>query len=286
MKHVLLVVFALLSSASAHAQVRTDVRAAIAKDGTAVRVVTLWGKKSTARLEIGDAKPIVLSDGLAAGAVTTGHGVTVVALAVDSVNDPFELRVLDGKQPSKPTKLARPNDRYDMPFAVALAVTPDGFAAFFQEVQTDDPSAAHTYLELLDDKGAAIGTPKEIAVPWSLGDAAWNGTGFHLALYYSDGRGVRLSMVTATKDGAPQGHPDWASRSGAVSEVHLVASNGKVRAFYRGGGGDHLYEADVTNIGSWGSEPPAPKDRGALGWSQTIAITAKGEPSKVKGAAR
>ena len=285
-RRLLTLAIVLFAAAPAHAQSRVDVRAALTPDGDVVRVITTWSKASTAQLQIGDAKPQKLADGLAAGAVATGHGKTVIALATDNGIEPFEIRVMDGKKLGKPVTLARPNDRYDSAFACALAVTPDGFAAFFQEVQSDDPTAAHTYLVNLDDKGAPIGTAKEIAVPWSLGDAAWDGTGFHLALYYSDGRGARLSMVTATRDGAPQGHPDWASKSGLVSEVHLVATEGKVRAFFRGGGGDHLYEADVTKIGSWGNEPPAPKDRGALAWTQTIAITAKGDVTKVKGAAR
>jgi hypothetical protein len=280
--HVVIAV--LMVATSAHAQTRTDVRAAITPKDDVARVVSTWGKHSNARLEINDGKPIVVSEVGAAAAIATGHGKTVIALDSDNGVEPFEIRVLDGKQASKPATLARPNERWDMPFAVAIAVTPDGFAVFLQEVQSDDATAAHTYLATLDADGKPVGAATEIAVPWALGDAAWDGTGFHLALYYNDGRGVRLSMVTTSADGAPRGHPDWASKSGVISEAHLVASDGKVRAFYRNG--EHLYEADVTRVGSWGQEPAAPKDRGALAWSQTIAITATGDAKKVRGAAR
>jgi hypothetical protein len=266
---------------SAHAQTRTDVRAALTSNNDVVRVVSTWGKHSSAQLEIGDGKPIVVSEVGAAAAIATGHGKTVIALDSDNGVEPFEIRTLDGKQASKPTTLARPNERWDVPFAAAIAVTPDGFAAFFQEVQSDDATAAHTYLVALDKDGKPVGAAKEIAVPWALGDATWDGSGFHLALYYNDGRGVRLSMVTTSADGQPHGHPDWASKSGAISEAHLVASDGRVRAFYRNG--EHLYEADVTRVGSWGQEPAAPKDRGALAWSQTIAITSAGDVKKVRG---
>jgi hypothetical protein len=276
-----LVILASLVSTQALAQVRTDVRAAMTPAGDVARVVSTWSKKPNVQLQIGDGKSVVISEAAAAGAIVTGHGRTVIALDSDNGVEPFEIRTLDGKTPSKPITLARPTERWDTPFAVAIAVTPDGFAAFFQEVQSDDPTAAHTYLVMLDAKGAPVGVAKEIAVPWALGDAVWDGTGFHLALYYNDGRGVRLSMVTATKDGVPQGHPDWASKSGVVSDAHLVAADGKVRAFYRNG--EHLYEADVTRVGSWGQEPAAAKDRGALAWSQTIAITAKGDVTKVHG---
>lgn len=275
---VIAVLLALVGAA--HAQSRTDARAALSPERTTVEVVTVWGKRSSARLEIGNAKPIALADGVAAGAVVTGHDRTIVALAVDNGIEPFEIRIVDHDKVGKPVTLARPNDRYDVPFAVALAVTPDGFAAFFQETQSDDPTAAHTYLVRLDATGAPVGKVTEVAIPWALADAVWDGTGFHLALFYSDGRGSRLSMVTATKDGAPQGHPDWASKSGLVADVHLVAEGGKVRALYRRD--EHLYEADVTRVGSWGQEPAAPKDRGALSWSQTIAIDNKGEPVRVK----
>jgi hypothetical protein len=267
-------------SATAHAQSRTETHAAVGTDGKVVRVVTVWGKHSTARLEIGDAKPITLADGTAAGAIATGHDRTVVVLGTDNGVAPFEIRVVDKGKASKPVTLERPNERYDLPFAAALAVTPDGFAAFFQETQSDDPSAAHTYLARLDATGAPVGAVTEIAVPWALADAVWDGTGFHLALIYTEQRGARLSMVTASKDGAPSGHPDWSSKLGVIADVRLVADGGKVRAIYRNN--EHLYESDVTQVGSWGREPPTAKDRGALAWGDAFAITAKGEILRVK----
>jgi hypothetical protein len=96
-------------------------------------------------------------------------------------------------------------------------------------------------------------------------------------------------MVTLGTDGQPQNHPDWASRAGFIADVHLVAADGKVRAFYRGGtNGDRLLETDVTAIGSWGNDPPKAKakDHGALAWTKLVAVTADGKVTKVAGGKR
>jgi hypothetical protein len=251
--------------------------------GDLVRLTTGWGKGANATLVVGHDKPVVLHDGDTAGALATGHGKIVIALAVDAADDPFEvITIADGKR-GKPASIARPVDRHDVPFAVAATETPDGFTVFFQEIQSDDPSAAHTYMAKLDADGAPLGAAVEVPVPWSLGAAVWDGTGYHLALFYTESTGMRLSMVTLSGDGQPLEHPDWASRAGFISDVHLVAADGKVHAFYRGGsGGDRLLESDVTAIGSWGTEPKKAKDRGKLPLSSTIAITATGAPKKVK----
>lgn len=151
-------------------------------------------------------------------------------------------------------------------------------------MQTDDPTAAHTYLLVLDGHGEVAQPPKEIAVPWALADAVWDGDGYHLALIYAGGGdGMRLSMVHATRDGAPQGHPDWASAPGIVTDVHLARIGDRVLAFYRGGpGGDHLVETDVTQIGQWGRVSARSKDRGALAATAVIAVNAKGEPVRLR----
>lgn len=268
---------------AARADIGSSTTSAAFVAGDLVKLTTGWGKGAKATLQVGHAKRVVLHDGDAAGALATGHDKVVIALAVDAAADPFQVIVLaDGKR-SEPTAIARPVDRHDLPFAVAATETPDGFTVFFQEIQSDDPTAAHTYMAKLDADGAPVGAAVEVPVPWSLGAAAWDGTGYHLALYYTEATGMRLSMVTLTADGQPQGHPDWASRAGFISDVHLVAADGKVHAFYRGGpGGDRLLESDVTTIGAWGAEPNKAKDRGKLPLSSTIAITATGAPKKVK----
>lgn len=278
--------FVLFATSVASAQgVRPDVRATYAPDGTLVRLLTTWSGDAGAELYIGKKKK-ALHSGEVAGTAVTGHDKVVVALAVDDAKEPFRIYVLDGGTLSKPTAIARPIERRDAPFAVAATATPDGFSVFFQEVQTDDGTAAHTYLVKLDAEGAVGGAATEVPVPWSLGAAAWNGSGYHLALFYpGDQNGMRLSMVSLSTAGQPQQHPDWASAAGFISDVHLVATDGSVTAYYRGGkNADRLYEADVTAIRSWGSEPPDATDHGKLSFGKTIAISAKGAVNKVTGA--
>jgi len=261
-----------------------EVRAAIGPKGELIRLVTVWDKG--ARLAVDKSKPLRLHKGEVAGTVTTGHGRVVIALAGDDAREPFRVRVLDTTGLGEPTRVARPTKRHDVPFAVVATSTPEGFALFFQEVETDDPSAAHTYLVLLDKEGKPAAAAGEIPVPWALAAAAWNGSGYHLALIYpGDQRGMRLSMVSLSTAGKPEQHPDWASRAGYIADVHLVARGDEIRAFYRGGaGGDRLLESDVSAIGSWGREPAKAKDRGALSAHRAIAIAKSGKPRKVRGA--
>jgi hypothetical protein len=265
---------------------RPAVDAAYLPDGDLARVVTSWGRKGKATLQVGGAKAVTLHQGEASGCVVVGHGRGLVALAIEHPTRPFlVIPIADGK-PGKAVALERPTKRKDIPFAVAATVTPSGFSLFYQEVQTDDPSAAHTYLVRLDDQGQPDGPATEIAVPWSLAAAAWNGKGYHLALYYpGDQRGMRLSMVSLSAAGQPEQHPDWASAPGYIADVHLHAIGTTIRAFYRGGsGGDRLLESDVTAIRSWGSEPPKARDHGALAGHQAIAVSKKGKPTRVTGA--
>lgn len=266
----------LLAASSAYAE--TQVRAAIDGGGHAVKLTTTWGGKS--KLDL-DGKLVFTGDAMAT--VVAGHGVVVVAY--DTGTDrPFRVRVSDGDKLHDPLTFARPGKRKDVPFAIAATETPDGFAIFYQEVQTDDPTAAHTYMLLLDGQGEVSAQPKEISVPWALADAVWDGDGYHLALIYAGGGdGMRLSMVHLTKDGQPQGHPDWASAAGIVMDVHLTKIGDRVLAFYRGGkGGDRLVETDVTKIGGWGNVTDVSKDRGALAGNVVLAINAKGEPQRLK----
>ena len=121
-------------------------------------------------------------------------------------------------------------------------------------------------------------------MPWALADVVWNGGGYHLALIYAGGGdGMRLSMVTATKDGQPQGHPDWASAPGIVMDVHLVKVGDRILAYYRGGaGGDRLIETDVTKHRQLGQVTRARDDRGALAQTTALAVNAKGEAVRMK----
>lgn len=276
----------LLLASSAHAADDSDtqIRAALTASGEAARlIVRTGGKKPAVKLWVGTKKPVDLYLGEAAATIEAGHGRVLIAVSIDSAKKPFQIVMLDRGKLAAPIALARPNERADYPFAVVATPTPDGFTVFFQEVEPQNPNEAHTYMTRLDKTGAVIDEPREVRVPWALAAAAWNGNGYHLGLLYTGGGdGVRLSMVSLSKDGTPEQHPDWASSPGLVSDVHLVASGGKLRAYYRGGMGDRLHETDVTKIGQWGRVVQKTKDHGALGRSHAIAITAKGMATKIK----
>lgn len=281
----LAIAIALISSSSARAQKAPpapppEVRAAFSEDGTLIHLESRWGKRPGTRLKVGNKKPALIARGATAGTLIVGHGVVVAAVVIDDAKKPFRVRVAGS---GKGAAIARPGNRRDIPFAVVGTATDDGFAVFFQEVQADDPSAAHTYLALLDKAGKPAGPAKELAVPWALADAIDNGAGYHLALFYpGDSRGMRLSMVSLTRGGRPQQHPDWASAAGFIADVHLFRDGDKIRAFYRGGsGGERLLESDVTAIGQWGREPAKARDHGALPMSRVIALK-KGKPIKVR----
>lgn len=272
-----------LSPAVAAAQgADTTVRAAIGPAGEPVQLVMSSGGKSPGlTLTVGKGKPEKLFKGEGIGTVKVGHEKIVIAYAVDDPQTAFRVHVVGGED----FTIKRPTKRGDVPYAVAMASTPTGFMVLFQDIEATNTNEAHTYLVELDDDGKptadASKAAREVPIPWALGDAAWNGAGYHLALYYAGGDGVRLSMVSMTKDGTPQQHPDWSSKAGLVSDVHLVTAGDKIRAFYRGGMGDRLLESDVTKIRGWGGEPPKAKDHGAISAKQSIAINAKGQPTKL-----
>jgi hypothetical protein len=259
-----------------------DVRAEIDAGGTEIQIESRWGKRAGVRLRVGKAKPVLLARGGAAAALVSGHGRVIAAIVRDHQRAPFV--VFDAADTGKPrASIARPGKRRGIPFAVVAAATADGFAVFFQEVQQDDPTAAHTYLALLDKTGEARGAAREVAVPWALADAIDNGDGYHLALFYPGGSdGMRLSMVSLSRAGQPQQHPDWASAAGFIADVHLVRRGEAIVALYRGGGGgDRLLESDVTAIRQWGQEPPKARDHGALPFGRVIAVKG-GKPIKVR----
>ena len=258
-----------------------DDRVVIGADGKPVQLTTTFGGKAGAKVTVGSGKPAAIFSGSAVGTLVAGHDKVIVALATEG-KEPFKVALAGSDK--KPTSIPRPNNRSkDLPFAVAGTVTPSGFAIFFQEVQTDDPSAAHTYLVELDADGAPTGPAKEVPVPWSLAAAAHNGNGYHLALIYpGDNGGMRLSMVSLSAANQPEQHPDWASAPGFITDVHLLADGGKIRAFYRGGkSGDRMLESDVTQVRQWGTEPPKAKDHGAITQKHALAV-ANGKPTKIE----
>lgn len=277
-----IVVLLALSSSLAFAQpAQVDVRAERYGAET-VKVETRWEADGDGQARLflnGDATRLHSGGGVAA-TLAQGHDRVLVAYDVDAERDPFRVRVVSRAnrrlQLGEEIRLPRPGNRHDLPFAVVATPTPRGFTVFFQEVQEDDPSAAHTYMALLDPDGQPQGEPREVRIPWSLADAIWNGAGYHLALIYpGNGQGMRLSMVSTTPDGSPQQHPDWASAAGMVMDVHLARSGERIVAFYADGGA--ILESDVTQIRGWGSEPPAARRRGRIGGDQVIVVARNGE---------
>ena len=266
---------------SAHAQpAQVDVRAERLGSDT-VKVATRWEADGdgSARLSLGGDATRLYSGGGVAATLAQGHDRVLVAYEIDAEREPFRVRVVTRRngrlQLGEEIRMARPGNRHDLPFAVVATSTPRGFTVFFQEVQENDPSAAHTYMALLDTDGQPEGAPREVRIPWSLADAIWNGAGYHLALIYpGNGQGMRLSMVSTTPEGSPQQHPDWASAAGMVMDVHLARTGERILAFYADGGA--ILESDVTQIRGWGSEPPAARRRGRVGGDQVIVLARNG----------
>lgn len=277
MRHLALV--CLLATAAYADDATVDVRAELTDKGDPARLVmTSGGKSAGAKLEVGK-QSFDLAKGELAGTLKTAHGKTLIALSVDDAKAPFRIYTFDGATVSKPQLVARPAKQSNFPFAVVATRTPDGFTMFFQEVETNNPNEAHTFMVDVDRDGKA-GEAKEVQIPWALADAIWNGTGYHLALFYTgEMRGARLSMVTASAAGSPSGHPDWATEPSAITDVHLVENDGKITAIYRNL--DHANATDVTKIGQWGQVTAKTKDLGALG-NTYIATNAKGQLVKVK----
>lgn len=271
-------------------RVHAQARAVIAQQGAIVRLTTTWSAdaaETSAEVSGGSGEPVSLHRGSSVvGSLAVGHDRVLIALVVADPQRPFRVHVAraeDGAiEVGEAIEVSRPAGRH-LPFAVAIATVPDGFAVFFQEVEERDPTAAHTYLAQLAPDGRPRGGAREVPIPWSLAAAAWNGDGFHLGLVFPGyGDGMRLSMVSTSADGAPQQHPDWASAAGIVEDVHLVARGGRVVAFYRGAG-DRLLESDVTAIRGWGTEPPRARDHGALAGTDVIAIDLNGSPRRTRG---
>ena len=136
MKGVKAALIALAITTSAYAD--TSVRATIDGTGHPIKLVTTWSEHG--KLEL-DGKLVYAGD--AAGTVVAGHGLVVVAYEVAG-DKPFRVRIADDGKLRDPIAFARPGKADNSPFAIAATATPDGFAIFYQEVQNNDPTAAHT----------------------------------------------------------------------------------------------------------------------------------------------
>ncbi|MEM9066964.1 MAG: hypothetical protein AAGE52_00620 [Myxococcota bacterium] len=268
-----LAILGVLSISTANAQPSPIETRGIRLDGQTVSVETHFGE-GLGRVRRGR-QSTELFRGQGIATIVQGHGVGLVAYVTDD-EEPFRVRVVRRDEVGEEVTLARPSGQSHVPFSVVATPLPDGFAVFFQEVQTNDPSAAHTYLARFSAEGVLREPAREVAIPWGLADAIWNGEGYHLALIYpGNGRGMRLSMVSTTPAGRPQQHPDWASAAGAITNVHLARSGERILAFYANG--NQIMERDVTQIGPWGREPSAGTRRGQLGEHQIIVLRSDGD---------
>lgn len=166
-------------------------------------------------------------------------------------------------------ELPRPAGADWAPTNATICATPDGFTVLWQEEPAGPTQArrARSFMTRIDGGGRVLEPPREVPIPWGFGAIAWNGNGYHLALFY-DGQQpgqTRLSLVTLSPHGAPEQHPWWISDPQTVDEVHLVPSSPGMVVVYRGGAdGTTLRTVHASSIGQWGGATPPTRDLGRL----------------------
>ena len=165
------------------------------------------------------------------------------------------------------------------PDTVIACPDPEGFTVMWQELvgQSGRPEA-RTYLARIAPDGSWVERPHVVDVPWAIAAFAFNGHGYHLALYYT-GSGpadTRLSFVTLDRAGHPEQHPWWVTRPEMIDEVQLSPIAGGVAAFYRGGAdASSLRSVEVTSVGQWGTDPGAPTEHGSVSADAPFALRAE-----------
>lgn len=215
---------------------------------------------------------------------TSDEGVLLAMLAGDAVRTVF-VPVTEGRlgPPSEPRAVDRVEARDRTPVGAAVAPMPDGFAVFWQEAHTRNPSAAYTtYVQRFGPEGERRGDARLVQAVWPLAAAAYmpETDRFYFLLFYGgrDPRKTRLCGVHIDAETLrPQEHPWWASRPGLIDEGQLFVRGDQVIALYRGGPeGQRLLQVDVSG-GSWGREAPAPRPRGRLGPEGVFGARLDGE---------
>jgi len=198
------------------------------------------------------------------------------ALAVLVMRDEVRATLveLDGARLGASHRLRLPRGDAALSPYVAIATDDDqGFAFLWQSMGPG--RGAQTHMARVDADATWLQAPAVVPVPWALGAIAFNGRGYHLALYY-DGAGpgqTRLSMVSLSRDGRPEQHPDWSSAPGFLQEVQLVRHHDRVLAYYRGGSqGETLFSVDVTRIGQWARERGGTRRLGPLPAEESFAL--------------
>ncbi|MCC7538641.1 MAG: hypothetical protein IT379_20620 [Deltaproteobacteria bacterium] len=166
-------------------------------------------------------------------------------------------------------ELARPGGTGWAPTNATLCATPEGFTVLWQEEATTPTQGrrARSFMTRISREGRVIEQPHEVPIPWGFGAIAWNGSGYHLALFYDgDSAGqTRLNLVTLTQHGAPEQHPWWISDPQAIDEVHLIPTSPGILVVYRGGAdGTTIRAVHSTAVGQWGGATPPTRDLGRL----------------------
>jgi len=217
------------------------------------------------------------------------HGNNVLVAMVNGGESPFvkvslaapgaEPRSYDVTRPSLGNTVS--------PSAVVAADDPEGFTVLWQEEPRDSAgrSASSAMVKVSAD-GTHRSTPTVAAVPWSLGALAWNGHGYHLAVFYDGSQQgqTRLCLVTLSPTGNPEQHPWWASPAGDPQDVQMLATAEGMVVVYRGGAdGTHVYTFTSSQVGQWGQEAPAPRELGRVGGAEPFAaVLASGAPAVVR----
>lgn len=187
----------------------------------------------------------------------------------------------DGRLSARPTvDVPREGATHTFPSWAVVAADPTGFAILWQETSMTDPNdAAHSFLGRLARDGTWSVRPHSVEVPWPTAAMAWNGHGWHLALWFGGfgGQGgpdgTRVCLVTLSEAGQPEQHPWWVSRPERVGEVQLLRTDAGMEVFWRGGrDGQTLNSVQSTQIGNWGTEPPPAQAHGAIGDAEPFTI--------------
>ncbi len=265
--------------------------------GREVHVETAWagvepgsGGRVTLRVPGERTERPIHAGGRAASAVAT-RGATVL-VAVTELRPRADLRLalfdLDRGPRAEPVELRAPlpDGPGFIPSAVVACEDADGFTVLWQAISARGTREGRTWMARVSADGRWVRRPAAVAVPWAIGAVAWNGAGYHLALFFdgaSPGQ-TRLCLVTLTPEGQPEQHPWWASRPGLVDEVQLVAAGGRIVAAYRAGpDGAELRSRDVTVPGQWGREVESPRAHGPVAADEEFVLVAQGgEPHLVR----
>jgi len=163
---------------------------------------------------------------------------------------------------------------YRPAYAFACA-DPDGFAVIWQEASPSHPNDPRTWMGRLSETGQWLSPPHIVQVPWGFGAIAWNGSGYHLALYY-DGSGAgqsRLTLVTLSREGQPEQHPWWLTEPDAIGDVQMLQAADGMHVLYRGGAqGTELMTIVSHAVGSWGRAEGGAQNAGSLRGNEAYAL--------------